>query len=241
RARCSPRTQRTASETFDLPQPFGPTIAVTPGSKARPVLSAKDLKPWSSSFVSRTSSLSRYDRRGLVEFRRPEWHRRTTLPARASRTRPHTTVPIRRPDAVHIQVVRGRRSISAGRRPHPPRRSPRETRKGHARPRQGPRAPHSALAARRGASLLARGWRTRPRARGTRVLPARSPVQTSPPEATDLRSGTRESLQPVCSSSWLQRRTPLRRRSPRDWPVRAVRPRRLLHSLPNRGARWNRA
>ena len=30
-ADCSPRTQRMASETLDLPQPFGPTMAVTPG------------------------------------------------------------------------------------------------------------------------------------------------------------------------------------------------------------------
>ena len=28
---CSPKTQRTASEIFDLPQPFGPTIPVIPG------------------------------------------------------------------------------------------------------------------------------------------------------------------------------------------------------------------
>ncbi len=32
RGDCSPSTQRTASEMFDLPQPFGPTMAVTPGS-----------------------------------------------------------------------------------------------------------------------------------------------------------------------------------------------------------------
>src|SRR5882762_5254611 len=44
-ADCSPSTQRMASETFDLPQPFGPTMAVTPGRKLSEVLSAKDLKP----------------------------------------------------------------------------------------------------------------------------------------------------------------------------------------------------
>src|SRR5436190_21244076 len=44
-ADCSPSTQRMASETLDLPQPFGPTMAVTPGWKLRDVLSAKDLKP----------------------------------------------------------------------------------------------------------------------------------------------------------------------------------------------------
>src|SRR5262245_57841138 len=45
-ALCSPRAQRTASPTFDFPQPFGPTIAVTPGSTFTTVFSAKDLKPW---------------------------------------------------------------------------------------------------------------------------------------------------------------------------------------------------
>jgi len=45
RARCSPSTQRIASETFDLPQPLGPTMAVTPSSKTRSVWSAKDLNP----------------------------------------------------------------------------------------------------------------------------------------------------------------------------------------------------
>jgi len=45
RARCSPSTHRTASETFDLPHPFGPTIAVTPGSNRSSVSSANDLNP----------------------------------------------------------------------------------------------------------------------------------------------------------------------------------------------------
>jgi hypothetical protein len=30
---------------LDFPQPFGPTIAATPGTKFRVVLSANDLKP----------------------------------------------------------------------------------------------------------------------------------------------------------------------------------------------------
>ena len=38
-------TQRMASEIFDLPEPFGPTMAVMSFSKLRRVLSAKDLKP----------------------------------------------------------------------------------------------------------------------------------------------------------------------------------------------------
>src|SRR5438552_17398869 len=44
-ADCSPSTQRIASSRLDLPQPFGPTIAVTPSWKLKVVLSAKDLKP----------------------------------------------------------------------------------------------------------------------------------------------------------------------------------------------------
>src|SRR5688500_5340601 len=52
RADCSPSTQRTASDTLDLPQPLGPTIAVTPSSKVRSTVSANDLKPDSSSLVS---------------------------------------------------------------------------------------------------------------------------------------------------------------------------------------------
>src|SRR5688572_26574953 len=52
RADCSPSTQRTASETFDLPQPLGPTMAVTPSSNDRVTVSANDLKPDSSNLVS---------------------------------------------------------------------------------------------------------------------------------------------------------------------------------------------
>src|SRR5213592_2812656 len=44
-ADCSPSTHLIASDTFDLPHPLGPTIAVTPGRKFKEVLSAKDLNP----------------------------------------------------------------------------------------------------------------------------------------------------------------------------------------------------
>src|SRR5215510_2591043 len=44
-ALCSPRTQRTASTIFDLPDPFGPTIAVTPAGKSKSTRSAKLLNP----------------------------------------------------------------------------------------------------------------------------------------------------------------------------------------------------
>src|SRR5690606_28912601 len=46
-APCSPMTQARASTTLDLPDPFGPTTQVTPGSKAKVVGWAKDLNPLS--------------------------------------------------------------------------------------------------------------------------------------------------------------------------------------------------
>src|SRR5262245_50556286 len=48
-ADCSPSAHFTESSTLDFPQPFGPTIAVTPSWKLKTVLSANDLKPNSSS------------------------------------------------------------------------------------------------------------------------------------------------------------------------------------------------
>ena len=45
RGDCSPIAHSTASVTFDLPDPLGPTMTDTPGSKARRVRSGNDLKP----------------------------------------------------------------------------------------------------------------------------------------------------------------------------------------------------
>ena len=42
----APSTQPMASTTLDLPDPFGPTTTVTPGSRSSTVVSAKDLKPF---------------------------------------------------------------------------------------------------------------------------------------------------------------------------------------------------
>src|SRR3954466_5223100 len=44
-APCSPSAQAMASTTLLLPDPFGPTTVVMPGSKRRVVADAKDLKP----------------------------------------------------------------------------------------------------------------------------------------------------------------------------------------------------
>lgn len=56
--RCSPRTQRTASTRFDLPQPFGPTIPITPGENVRRVFLRNDLKPYSSRPLKYTKPLA---------------------------------------------------------------------------------------------------------------------------------------------------------------------------------------
>src|SRR5271165_5485165 len=49
---CSPRTHLMPSTTFDLPDPLGPTTTVIPGGNSNRVLSAKLLKPASSSALS---------------------------------------------------------------------------------------------------------------------------------------------------------------------------------------------
>ena len=52
-ADCSPSTQLIASLRFDLPQPFGPTIAAMPAPLKRiSVRSTKDLNPWISTRFS---------------------------------------------------------------------------------------------------------------------------------------------------------------------------------------------
>src|SRR4249919_855574 len=58
-APCSPITQDSASTTLDLPDPFGPTTQVIPGSRFRVVADAKDLNP-------RRVRLLRYTGRSLL-------------------------------------------------------------------------------------------------------------------------------------------------------------------------------
>ena len=41
---CAPSTQATASTTFDLPEPFGPTTTVTPGSSTNVVAVGEGLE-----------------------------------------------------------------------------------------------------------------------------------------------------------------------------------------------------
>src|SRR5262245_52893647 len=69
--RVSPITQRSASNRFDLPQPFGPTIAVSPCSMWNSVGSTKDLNPESLSrvnFTGRAPPQRRWPGRGLLSL-----------------------------------------------------------------------------------------------------------------------------------------------------------------------------
>src|ERR1700722_15023643 len=67
-APCSPMTQDKASTMLDLPEPFGPTTHVIPGSRRRVVAEANDLNP-------RSVRLLRYTRRppprGMMGLRAP--------------------------------------------------------------------------------------------------------------------------------------------------------------------------
>src|SRR5690606_26705870 len=56
RADVSPITQRSASTRLDLPQPFGPTMPVRPGSTSSSVGCPNDLKPERRSLVTCTGS-----------------------------------------------------------------------------------------------------------------------------------------------------------------------------------------
>ncbi|GAA2184231.1 hypothetical protein GCM10009848_08800 [Micromonospora lupini] len=70
-APCSPSTQAMASTTLDLPEPFGPTTQVIPGSSFNVVAEAKDLKPF-------TVRLLRYTYSILVRW--PPYRRRLRGP-----------------------------------------------------------------------------------------------------------------------------------------------------------------
>src|SRR3954452_13702309 len=74
-APCSPITHASASTTFDLPDPFGRTMQVMPGSSWRVVEEANDLKP-------RSVKLLRYT--GLPS---ESWPADTTVPTQTTRRR----------------------------------------------------------------------------------------------------------------------------------------------------------
>src|SRR5215469_8057737 len=74
-APCSPITQDSASTMLDLPEPFGPTTHVMPGSRRSVVAEANDLKP-------RSVRVFRYTCPHLPRIRRAELRE----PYRAGRT-----------------------------------------------------------------------------------------------------------------------------------------------------------
>src|SRR4051794_39299218 len=82
-APCSPSTHEIASTTLDLPEPFGPTTHVIPGSNRSVVEDANDLKPRSVRLFRCTAGVLREerDRRGrplatLTDAPRPCRHPR---------------------------------------------------------------------------------------------------------------------------------------------------------------------
>src|SRR6201997_2215489 len=77
---CSPITQDRASTTLDLPEPFGPTTQVMPGSRRSVVAEANDLKP-------RRVRDFRYTRPPLPQKRRAMRHLRTAPPSEHYRPR----------------------------------------------------------------------------------------------------------------------------------------------------------
>src|SRR4051794_6865544 len=79
-APCSPITQARASTTLDLPEPFGPTTQVIPGSNRRVVAEAKDLKPFTVRLLRCTGLRTLVDRQG-------------TRPARGKRDESRTGDP----------------------------------------------------------------------------------------------------------------------------------------------------
>src|SRR5438876_8779812 len=68
-ADCSPNTHRMASETFDLPHPFGPTMQETPGRKFKVVLSANDLKPRTVKLLRYMTNLKKEEMTDLIKVK----------------------------------------------------------------------------------------------------------------------------------------------------------------------------
>src|SRR5699024_1535286 len=95
-APCSPITQASASTTLDLPDPFGPTTQVMPGSRLSVVADANDLKPRSVSVfrctVPRLAARSRpeADLDGLPGPPHPADRSTQTLHRRSIDSRPDT-------------------------------------------------------------------------------------------------------------------------------------------------------
>src|SRR5215831_17029140 len=84
---CSPMTQEKASTTFDLPDPFGPTTQVMPGSNRNVVAEAKDLNPRRVRVFRYTCGLSSSS--GTPSRERAAGQSLRTLPLSSARPVPH--------------------------------------------------------------------------------------------------------------------------------------------------------
>ena len=76
---CSPRTHLMPSTTFDFPDPLGPTTTVIPGGNSNRVLSAKLLKPASSSALSITKRGVRSGKETIYSTKERHRKRNTNL------------------------------------------------------------------------------------------------------------------------------------------------------------------
>ena len=84
---CSPSAQSTASVMFDLPEPFGPTITLTPGENVSRVRSGKDLKPFrlmAFRYISLARVAGSEPKRRVWLGRQPRRRSRATLAAACS-------------------------------------------------------------------------------------------------------------------------------------------------------------
>src|SRR6266853_72385 len=78
-APCSPITQDRASTMLDLPEPFGPTTQVMPGSRRSEVAEANDLKPRRVRLFRYKCRLLSTGRPGLADLGWPTWAGRPGL------------------------------------------------------------------------------------------------------------------------------------------------------------------
>src|SRR5918994_2888453 len=171
RGPCAPRTQATASTRFDLPEPFGPTTTVTPGSNSSTVLSANDLKPRRVNDLrnTRPALFRQYVDRTVPSDRTHEDRahqgrsgrdsrpiaRESPAPQPAFRRSPRRGR--REPGAAPAGTTRARRR----RRPEDPRAPPRPGRRRGCAPTPRPRSPAPGPGTTPGTTLLARAPRRR--------------------------------------------------------------------------------
>src|SRR5690242_15153881 len=94
-APCSPMTQERASTTLDLPEPFGPTTQVMPGSRRSVVAEAKDLKPRMVRFFRYTGAPSL-----------PRWLTGADVTGLARLTSPHLTARHRQKRRTAADIAR---------------------------------------------------------------------------------------------------------------------------------------